>query len=170
MTDIWGRNEEKKENITIADLARILKERGNTYTDLDPGFSIRGSGTNLDPGFGISMGTSRNLDPGFERRVTNDPNALGSFLRQGGGSLYDNKAIVPIPTTWPKLPEGQLPWKAEPYRPKNWGETRTPRDFMRPLSAARGDSREDVRWDDYERNKKSWWKTSNLQNWRQRNR
>jgi hypothetical protein len=142
---------------TIAELLeRIKAGGGGTYTNLDPGFDRRmGTGTNLDPGFGISMGTGRNLDPGIERRVTNDPAALGSFLNQGGGGLYDNKAIVPIPTTWPQLPEGQLPWKAEPnlHKGRSGGDIR---DFMKPLST--------------ERDKKSWWKTSNLQNWRQRNR
>ena len=151
---------------TIAELLeRIKAGGGGTYTNLAPGFDRRiGTGTNLDPGFGISMGTGRNLDPGIERRVPNDPNALGSFLRQGGGSLYDNKEIVPIPTTWPQLPEGQLPWKAEPYRPKNWGEGKISRDFMKPM----GEKWKTVDRD--ERRMTSWWKTSNLQNWRQRNR
>ncbi len=73
------------------------------------------------------------------------------------------------PYLWNKepRPEGWKPWRAEPYR---WGEGKgemeklTPRDFMKPL----GEKWKTVDRD--ERRMTSWWKTSNLQNWRQRNR
>jgi hypothetical protein len=50
--------------------------------------------------------------------------------------------IVPIPTSWPELPEGVSPYRAEPYRPPPEGTPFNPdasgdiTDFMDPMDAS----------------------------------
>ena len=142
---------------TIAELLERIKASGGTPS-IDPGIDLRLSGTsvNTDPGIDWRpAGEYRNIDPGIDLRSSSGDRSWPFQLPTTTDPSQFMDTRPALIHTEPR-PKGWVPWDTQPNRIKNWGEKKNIRDFMRPLSA--------------ERDKKSWWKTSNLQNWRQRNR
>ena len=163
---------------TIAELLERIKASGGTPS-IDPGIDLRLSGTsvNTDPGIDWRpAGEYRNIDPGIDLRSSSG-GMRWPFTQPRAETLPSLPFVQPRAETVPSLPfvetqqrglsqfmdkrpatirteprpKGWVPWDTQPYRitGKSTGDIR---DVMNPMKGG------------------SWWKTSNLRKWRQRNR